>query len=325
MKRRDFLAALAGSAPMLLATKRRAQSVSTPPRLGILRYGSPAEDAALEPFTAGLRSLGYVEGKTINIEYRYAEGRVELLPRLAAELVSSKPDVMMAFGGDLAPFVRDATQALPIVFSVSADPVRLGLVESLNRPARNATGVTFLHDELGSKRLQLLKEAAPQISRVAFLWNPDHLDNDLAETSRSAELLKLKLLSLPVRNAGELAAAFEQAKAAAVDGLYVVTSTLMVRHMADIVRFATDQRLPLVGGWGAWASAGALMSYGPDVNAMVRRTAVFVDRVLKGTKPADLPVEQPTKFELIVNLKTARQLGLSVSEAYLLRTDQVID
>jgi putative tryptophan/tyrosine transport system substrate-binding protein len=323
MLRRDVLL---GSLATLWATGiARAQPSPKSPRLGILRYGSPRDDSAVEPFLNGLGALGYVDGRNITIEYRHAEGHTDRLQRLAAELVASKPDIMVAFGGDLAPFVRDATKTIPIVFSVSADPVRLRLVSSLNLPESNATGVTFLHDELGAKRLQLLKEAAPRVSHVAFLWNPDHLDNDLAETGRSAQPLNIRLMSLPARNAVELDAALEQAKASNIDAVYVVTSTLMMNQMPRIVKFAADQRLPLIGGWGAWASAGALMSYGPDVNEMLRRTATFVDKILKGARPMDIPVEQPTKFQLIVNLKTAKSLGLTISEAYLLRADQVLD
>jgi putative tryptophan/tyrosine transport system substrate-binding protein len=295
------------------------------PRLGILRYGTPADDIQIEPFVNGLRDLGYVEGKNIAFDYRHAEGNADRLPGLAADLVGSKPDIMVAFGGDIAPFVRDATQTLPIVFSVSADPIRLGLVAHLNRPGGNATGVTFQQDELGSKRLQLLKEAAARISHVGFLWNPDHLDNDLAETESAARSLSVQLTSLPAHDLNELDAALAQATAAQVDALYVVSSTLLVNNTKRIIKFASDQRLPMVGGWGAWASAGALLSYGPDVSVMVRRTATFVDKVLKGAKPADLPVEQPTKFELVVNLNSAKALGLNIPEAYILRADKVID
>ena len=301
------------------------QQLARAPRLGILRYGSSKEDGGIEPFLVELRALGYREGLNINIDYRYAEGNADRLPLLASEIVLSKPDVMMAFGGDIAPFVRDATQTIPIVFSVSADPIQLRLVASLNRPERNATGVTFLHDELGSKRLQLLKEVVPGISRVAFLWNPNHLDNDLAETGRVAQSLSVKLLSLPARDAGQLETALEQARTAKVDAVYVVTSTLMVNRMARIVQFAANQGLPLVGGWGAWASAGGLMSYGPDVDVMVRRTAVFVDRILKGATPADLPVEQPTKFQWVINLHAAKALGLTVPPMLLARADHVIE
>jgi putative ABC transport system substrate-binding protein len=247
------------------------------------------------------------------------------LPELAAEIANSKPDIMLALGGDIAPFVRDASKSIPIVFSVSADPVRLALVASLNRPERNATGITFLHDELGSKRLQLLKEAAPKVSHVAFLWNPNHLDNDLALSERAAQSLGVKLLSLPSRTTDELAASLQQARQGGVDAIYVVTSTLMVNNMARIVQFAAEQRLPLIGGWGAWTAAGSLMAYGPDVNLMIHRAASFIDKILKGAKPADLPVEQPTKFQLVVNLKTARALGLQLSPTFLATADEVIE
>jgi len=323
MRRRDVI--LGGSASVLWTGLGHSQQLAKAPHVGVLRYGSPKDDDRIEPFLVGLRALGYLEGKNINIDYRYAEGNADRLPLLAAEIAASRPDVMMAFGGDIAPFVKDATQTIPIVFSVSADPVQLRLVASLNRPERNATGVTFLHDELGAKRLQLLKEVTPRISRVAFLWNPNHLDNDLAETERVAQSLSVKLLSLPARDRAQLEIALEEARTASVDAIYVVVSTLMVNSMARIVKFATDQGLPLVGGWGAWAAAGALMSYGPDVNVMIRRTAGFVDKILKGARPADLPVEQPTKFELVINLKTARALGLTVPPTLLTRADEVIE
>lgn len=323
MKRRDVI--VAGSVAALWSVVARAQTRTAAPRLGMLRYGSQREDGALKPFLSAMSELGYVDGKTVQYDYRYAENDSGRLPALAAELAASRPDVMMAFGGDIAPFVRDATQSLPIVFSVSADPVRLGLVASLSRPERNATGVTFLHDELGSKRLQLLKEAVPRISRVAFLWNPDHLDNELPETSRAAEALRMELLSLPVRKTDELQPAFDRATAARVDSVYVVTSTLMVNSMQPIMRFATENRLPLIGGWGAWASAGGLMSYGPDVSLMVSRTAAFVDKILRGARPADLPVERPTRFELTVNVKAAKSLDLDIPESYLVRADHILE
>ncbi|MGQ0686185.1 ABC transporter substrate-binding protein [Bradyrhizobium sp.] len=323
MKRRDFV--IAGSATVLWSQLARAQNQARPPRLGMLRYGTQQDDHALKPFLGAMEALGYTQGKTIQYDYRYAENDASKLQGLARELAASRPDMMMAFGGDIAPYVRDASRSVPIVFSVSADPVRLGLVASLNRPERNATGVTFLHDELGSKRLQLLREAAPQISRVAFLWNPNHLDNELAETSRAAQALKVELLSLPVGKADELEPALEQAAAAQVDSVYVVTSTLMVNSMPRIVSYAMAKRLPLIGGWGAWASAGGLISYGPDVSVMVARTAVFVDRILRGARPADLPVERPTRFELTVNMKAARSLGLNISERYLVGADHILE
>lgn len=323
MKRRAFLTLAA--ATLSLPSLARGQTQPKVPRLGILRYGGANDASGVEPLVSGLQSLGYADGKTIALEYRYAEGHLDRLPQLAAEIAKSNPDIMLALGGDIAPFVRDASRTIPIVFSVSADPVRLGLVASLNRPERNATGITFLHDELGSKRLQLLKAAAPKVSRVAFLWNPNHLDNDLALSESAATSLGVKLMSLPARTPDELTVSLDQAKKANADAVYVVTSTLMVSSMVRIVQFATEQRLPLVGGWGAWVAAGSLMSYGPDVNLMVRRAATFVDKILKGAKPADLPVEQPTKFQLHVNLKTARALGLDLSPAFLATADEVIE
>jgi len=323
MKRRDFVAG--GGAALLWYSLARAQGQAALPRLGMLRFGTKKDDEALKPFLDAMIALGYVENKTIQYDYRYAENDAARLKALADELVASKPNIMMAFGGDMAPHIRDATRSLPIVFSVSADPVRLGLVASLNRPERNATGVTFLHDELGSKRLQLLKEAAPRISRVAFLWNPNHLDNELSETSRAAQALGLDMLSLPVRNADELQSAFERATVGRGDCIYVVTSTLMVNSMSRIVKYAAENRLPLIGGWGAWASAGGLMSYGPDVSVMVSRTATFVDKILRGARPADLPVEQPTRFELTVNMRAAKSLGLTISESYLIGADHVLE
>ncbi|HEY0850722.1 MAG TPA: ABC transporter substrate-binding protein [Bradyrhizobium sp.] len=323
MRRRDIV--LGGVAAVLLSRVASAQTGGALPRLGILRYGAPTGDNTLRPFLTGMNTLGYVEGKTIIYDYRYANNDSSRLAALAAELVATKPNIMMAFGGDIAPHVRDATKSLPIVFSVSADPVRLGLVASLSRPERNATGVTFLHDELGAKRLQLLKEAVPRISNVAFLWNPDHLDNELADTQRAARPLGVKLLSLPVRTTEELAPALEKATAAQVDSVYVVTSTLMVNLMPRIIDYVSEHRLPLIGGWGAWASAGGLMSYGPDVNLIVARTATYVDKLLKGAQPSDLPVERPIKFLLTVSMKAANALGLVIPESFLIAADQVID
>lgn len=323
MRRRAFLAG--SSAALLLPGIARGQTAPKSPRVGILRYGTPNDDGGMEPLLSGLRALGYIDGKNIALEYRYAEGHSDRLAGLAREIANSSPDMMLALGGDIAPYVRDASKTIPIVFSVSADPVRLGLVASLNRPERNATGITFLHDELGAKRLQLLKEAVPKVSHVAFLWNPNHLDNDLAFSERAAQPLGVKLMSLPARTPDELTASLDQARRGGVDSVYVVTSTLMVNNMARIVQFATEQRLPLVGGWGAWVAAGSLMSYGPDVNLMVRRTATFIDKVLRGAKPADLPVEQPTKFQLIVNQKTARVLGVQLSPTFLATADEAIE
>jgi putative ABC transport system substrate-binding protein len=295
------------------------------PRLGVLLYSTAQADPNAESFRRGLRDLGYVDGRNIAIEYRAAEGRPERLPELAADLVRGKPDVLFALGGDVTQVAAKATQTVPIVFVSSADPVQLGLVASLARPGGNATGVTLLMDELASKRLELLKEIVPNTSRVAFLWNPDHIDNELREAERAASSLGMTLLRLASHGPGNLDAILRVARDGRADALYVVSSRQTVRGLDKVVAFADRYRLPLAGGWGAWAQAGGLLSYGPNVDDMVRRATTYVDRILKGTRPADLPVQQPTKFELVINLKTARALGLTVAESFLLRADRVID
>jgi putative ABC transport system substrate-binding protein len=203
--------------------------------------------------------------------------------------------------------------------------VRLRLAASLARPGGNATGVTFLSDELAAKRLEVLKDTAPRISRVAFLWNPDHADNELDGVRRAAATLGVQLQPIEIRGASDLDRAFSAATQAGVDAVYVVSSRHTVINIRPIVDFATQNRLPLAGGWGAWAQAGGLVSYGPNVGEMVRHAAGYVDKILKGARPGDLPIQQPTRFELLVNLKTAKTLGLAIPETFLLRADKVIE
>jgi putative ABC transport system substrate-binding protein len=324
MRRREFIAFVGGAAaawPLPLV----AQQAARRPRLGVLLYSNPQTDPNMESFRRGLRELGYVDGQNIAIEYRYAEGKPERLAGLAAELVALKPDVLFALGGDVVPFVSKATQTIPIVYAMSIDPVQSGLAASLAKPGGNATGVTFLSDELAAKRLEVLKEVAPRISRVAFLSNPDHVDNELPVAKRAAAALGVQLHAMDVRGPGDLDAAFNAATQANVDGIYVVSSRHTVANAARIVDFANRNRLPLAGGWGAWVQAGGLISYGPNVGEMVRTSAAYVDKILKGAKTVDLPVQQPTRFELLVNLKTAKAFDLAIPEAFLLRADKVIE
>jgi putative ABC transport system substrate-binding protein len=269
--------------------------------------------------------LGYIEGRNITIESRYAEGQVDRLPILAAELVVLQPDVMLAIGGDVARIAKKFNETIPLIFLSSADPQQLGLVASFRRPGGNATGVTLLQDELASKRLELLKEAAPHISRVAFLWNPDHPDNEQQEAERAAKALGVQLHLVEVHRSDDFVPAFRAANDAGVDSVYVVSSRQTVLNIKRIVEFASKNRFPLAGGWGAWAKEGGLFSYGPDEAKMALRVAGHIDKILKGAKPADLPVEQPTKFELIINLKTANNLGLTVPHSLLSRADELID
>jgi len=325
MRRREFITFLGGTAAALWPLPLYAQRAAKIPRLGVLIYSDPQTDPNTESFRRGMRELGYVDGKNIAFEYRYAEGKPERLPELAADLVRLKPDVIFALGGDVAPFAGKATRTIPIVFATSADPVRNGLVASLARPGGNATGFSFLLDEIASKRMELLKEAAPGISKVAFLFNPTHVDNELREAERAAAVLGVKLHLTEVRGPGDLDGAFDAATRAGVDALYVVSSRQTVAAIARIVDFAAKNRLPLAGGWGAWTQAGGLISYGPNVGEIVRQSATYVDKILKGAKPADLPAQLPTRFELLINLKTAKALGLAIPEVFLLRADKVIE
>ena len=299
MQRRELMAII-GTAAAAWPLVARAQQPAKKPRLGVLLYSTPEEDAQAKALREGLRELGYVDGQNISVEYRFAEGKPERLGDLAADLVRLKPDVLFPVGGDVAPFVSKATQTIPIVFVMSADPLQLGLVASVARPGGNTTGFTFLQDELASKRMELLKEVAPRISRVAFLSNPDHPDNELRVAQRAATALGVRLQSIDMSGPGDLDGALQAVTQASVDALYVV---------------ASRQR----------AQAGGLLSYGPNVGEVVRNAATYVDKIFKGARPGDLPVQQPTRFELLINLRSARALGLSIPESFLLRADKVIE
>jgi putative ABC transport system substrate-binding protein len=256
MHRRRFIALVAGAAAAPIAS--HAQPATKMPRLGVLLYSTPQQDPQARTIQEGLRELGYVDGKNISIEYRFAEGKPERLPDLAADLVRLKPDVLLPIGGDVAPFVAKATRTIPIIFVMSADPLQLGLVATLARPGGNATGFTFLQDELASKRLELLKEVAPRISRVAFLSNPDHPDNELRVAQRAATAIGVELQQIEMRGPGDLDGALQAVTKASLDALYVVASRQTVASLPRIVDFATKNALPLAGGWGGRAPAGLL-------------------------------------------------------------------
>ena len=322
MKRREFIALVGSTAAW--SSLALAQSKG-PWRLGALLYSDPQSDPQMAAIGRRLSELGYVEGRNIAIEYRYAEGRLDRLPNLAAELVALQPNVILAVGGDVAPIAKKVDQKIPLVFVSSADPEQLGLVASLRRPGGNATGVTLLQDALASKRLELLKEALPNISRVGFVWYPDHPDNEYREAERAAQTLGLRLHSAEVRSSDDFEAALSRANDEGIDAIYVVSSRLTVLNLKRLVQFATQHHLPLVGGWGAWAKEGGLFSYGPDGVAMAGRAANYIDKIFKGAIPGDLPVEQPTKFELIINLKTAHALGLNLPHSLLSRADELVD
>jgi len=320
MRRRAFVSGLA--LLTLLPQAARAQSRSV--RLGVLLFSDPTSDPNIRAFREGMRELGWIEGQNLSIEYRYAEGRLDRVPELSAELVRTHPTVMFVIGTDIAPALVAATTTIPIVMLVSGDPVKGKLVSSLRRPGGNVTGFTLLASDLAAKRLQLLREAASRITRPAVIWNPEHADDELHETETAARALGLRLRSVEVPNLGQLDAALETIPGSGVDSLIAVSSRTTVRGRKSIIAFAARHRLPLVGGWGLWADDGALMSYGPDPNVLARRAAGYVDRVLRGARVGELPVEQPTKFDLVVNLGTAKSLGLAVPSSLLAQADRVI-
>jgi putative tryptophan/tyrosine transport system substrate-binding protein len=325
MRRREFIMLLGGAAaawPRLVLAQQTGKAV---PRIGALLFGTPDTDPNFGAFRRGLRDLGYVESQNIIIEYRYAEGKSERLRELAKELVAIKPDVIFALGGDVAPLVRAATSTIPIVMAVSNDAVQSGLVASLARPGGNITGVTFVSSDLAAKRLQYLREIAPDLARVAVLWNPDHIDPEYRETQAAAKTLGIQIQSLEVRTVADFDAAFQTAITARSQALIPVSARLMVTNRPRILQFSSQRQLLLATGFGPWAREGALLSYGPDVDALTRRAAAYVDKILRGARPAELPVEQPTRFQLVINGRTAKTLGLSIPDKLLATADEVIE
>jgi putative tryptophan/tyrosine transport system substrate-binding protein len=300
-----------------------AQPAGRSPRIGILRPGSPP-DPLLDAFRQGLRELGYDEGRNISIEYRWAEGRDERLSGLAAELVRLKMDVIVA-GVGAVEAVKRVTTTIPIVMPVSTDPVRAGLVTSLARPGGNITGVTTLSGELPGKWLELLKEAVPGISRVAVLWDSAGDPSQVRTSEAAARSLDVRLHVLKVNRADNVESAFVEARKREAGALIVVGSPLFYVHRARLVELAARHRIPTIYAQREFVvGSGGLMSYGADYRHLFQRAATYVDKILKGAKPGDLPIEQPTKFELVINLKTAKALGLTIPPAVLARADEVI-
>jgi putative ABC transport system substrate-binding protein len=322
MRRREFIAGLGGVAAWPMAA--RAQRPRKVSRVGILLFNSPQTDP-IGPLLQGLESLDYVDGRTIAIDYRYAEGKAERLPELATELVQLKPDVIFAYGGDVAPYAKKATGSIPIVAMVSNDPVQSGLVASIARPGANVTGITLIYDDLAGKVLELLKEAVPGISRVAVLWNPDHADPEFRETQRVAGVQGVQLQSVEVRRLNDFDGAFKAAIDNRAEGLIIVSTRLLLMQRSKIAEFVTKNRMPAAGGWGDWARDGLLLTYGPNTDDAMRRIAVYVDKILKGARPSDLPIERPTRFELVINMKTAKALGIDFPAPLLARADEVIE
>jgi putative ABC transport system substrate-binding protein len=311
-------------APPLPAEAQQAALVA---RIGVLMSGSPEpRRTVLEAFRQGLQHLGYTEGKNFVMEYRFSEGRDERLPDLAAELVQLRVDIIVTSGIPPPLAAKKATRTIPIVMGVVGDAVGTGLVDSLARPGGNVTGLTLLGPELSGKRLEILKETVPRLARVGVLLNPVNRGTVLyrKEIEAAASSLGVELYSLEASQPNELASALSGAKIGRVQALVTLNDTMFFSQQVQIAKLAGRTRLPAMFPESEYVNAGGLMSYGPNLPDLFRRAAVFVDKILKGTKPADLPVEQPTKFEFVINLKTAKQIGVTIPPNVLARADKVI-
>jgi putative ABC transport system substrate-binding protein len=325
MRRRDFFTVLAGAAGYspLAGAQQRAMPV-----IGFLGAGSPGPNA---PFTAALRQglseAGYIEGQNVAIEYRWAEGVVDQLPALAADLVSRKVDLIAAISGLSAQAAKDATSTIPIVFAVGGDPVGDSLVTSLARPGGNLTGVSFLVVKLNSKRFELLSELVPRARVIALLVNPNSPNTErmAREVQEAARAKGVQLAILKASTETEIDAAFASLVELRAGALLVGNNPFFTSRREQLVMLASRHAVPAIYEWREFAAAGGLISYGPSLTAAYRLVGTYTGKILKGAKPADLPVQQPTKFELVINLKTAKALGLTVPQSITARADEVID
>jgi putative tryptophan/tyrosine transport system substrate-binding protein len=325
MRRRDFIKVVGGAAAAWPLAARAQQRVAR--RIGFLLVGLSPESKEAKHFRLGLRDAGYSEGRDVVIEWRSAKGDYDRVPELVADLVGAKVDVIVQDSTIGTEVTKRATSTIPIVMALVHDPVGSGLVESLAHPRGNVTGLSMMTSELSSKRLQLLKEVNPQLTRAAVLWNPDHPAHAkvVEDLKASASLLSIELNLVGVRRPEQLGPAISDISRAKSQALYVVDDPIFFSHRTTLLKLASTARLPSTHDLRRWPEAGALMSYGPDLHDLFRRSAIYVDRILKGTRPADLPVEQPTKFELVINLKTAQVLGLEIPAQLLALTDEVIE
>jgi putative tryptophan/tyrosine transport system substrate-binding protein len=330
MDRRGFI--VGGIAALAAPLSAEAQHADRNARIGYLSFNVAAADPHnREAFLHGLRELGYVEGRNFLIEYWDAAGKAERLPALAAELVGRKVDVIVAAGGTLGALAaKQATTTIPIVFPAAGDPVEEGLVASLARPGGNLTGLSVVSWELVGKSLELLKQVVPGLSTVAFFLKPDAMPeharkNRVKAAEVTARTLGVRLYFVEAREPEDFDRAFSDMTRVRAGAMYVAVTPMFDTHRRRLVELAARNRLPTVYAFRGWAEDGGLMSYGPDIADMFRRTATYVDKILKGVKPGEIPVEQPTKFEFVVNRKTAKALGLTIPPSLLARADQVIE
>ena len=303
----------------------QAQNKSTLPRIGILYLGAPP-NANVDAFIRGLRELHYIEGKNILIEYRFAQGKAERLPELARELVQLRVDAIFTTGTPAIFAVKEATKTIPVIFFSTSDPVGTGVVASLARPGGNITGITALASDLWPKRLELLKEIFPKLTRVAMVWNKGNAGMALEAkaTQEVAGPLGITVQDRGLKDPNDLEVVFAVMSKERPDGFLALMDPVLNSYQKQILDFLAEHRLPAIFENRTWVEAGGLISYGADYAEAHRRAAALMDKVLKGTKPADIPVEQPTKFELVINLKTAKQIGVTIPPNVLARADKVI-
>jgi putative ABC transport system substrate-binding protein len=310
-----------------LCVRVEAQHPGKTPRIGVLVASSPRANTLVEPFRQGLRELGYVEGKNVVLEYRYAEGKLDRLPELAAELVSVEVNVIVTQSPPAIRAAHRATKTIPIVMVGGGDPVEQGFVKSLARPGGNLTGLSSMSVELGGKRLEIFKDAFPRIARVAVLWSGGSGTTGLTQLKdieSAAPAFGIRIQAVEVPRPDDFDNAFSTVTKERADALLIIRSPFLRTYLKRVTDFAEKARLPTMYDDSDFVEAGGLMSYGASLADMSRRAAIYVDKILKGRKPADLPVEQPTKFELVINLKTAKQIGLTIPQSVLYRADKVI-
>jgi putative ABC transport system substrate-binding protein len=324
MQRREFIAVLGGVVAVWPLAVRAQKSL---PRIGWLVFGDAKKLGPVDQsLKDALAQAGLLDGRNIEIIFRYANGMPDRLAELATELVAQRPNLLLAVGGDvIKPLFEASKGSIPIVGGVSDSPIRSGIAVSLARPSKNFTGITFLTDEMAAKRMELLKEVAPNVRKVAVIFNPQHFDDEVTFARRGAESLGLELTTHPINKIADLDAALQGVGASGADGLLVISSRLTGIVAAKIAQHGQERRLPVIASWREFADSGALLSYGPSRIFEAKRLAGYVQKVLNGEKPADLPIEQPVKFELVINLKTAKVLGLTVPPSLLGRADEVIE
>jgi len=323
MQRRQFITLLGGTAAAWPLTTHAQKSL---PRIGWLVYGGATLGQIDQSLKDALTQIGLVDGRNIEIVFRHANGKSDQLARLAEELVAQKPDLLLAVGGDvIKPLFKASNGSIPIVGGVSDNPMRAELAVSLGRPSKNFTGITFLTDEMAAKRMELLKEVAPNVKRVAVIFNPQHFDDEVTFAQRGAESIGIELTTHAINNANDLDPALKAASSGGADSLFIVSSRLTGLVDGRIAQHGLERRIPVIASWREFVASGALLSYGPSRVFEAKRLAGYVQKILNGAKAADLPIEQPVKFELVINLKTAKAIGLNVPPSLLGRADEVIE